>query len=48
MPIGAILVSPEITEVIHSQSNKLGITVHFHSFNTSSLGLIFLTHVCLF
>ncbi|AQK84151.1 Gamma-aminobutyrate transaminase POP2 mitochondrial [Zea mays] len=24
MPIGAILVSPEITDVIYSQSNKLG------------------------
>lgn len=24
MPIGAILVSPEISEVIYSQSNKLG------------------------
>lgn len=24
LPIGAVLVSPEISEVIHSQSNKLG------------------------
>ncbi|URE03676.1 transaminase [Musa troglodytarum] len=28
MPIGAILVSPEIVEVIHSQSNKLGTFSH--------------------
>ncbi|KAG1365125.1 gamma-aminobutyrate transaminase 1, mitochondrial [Cocos nucifera] len=28
MPIGAILVSPEISEVIHSQSNKLGSFAH--------------------
>ncbi|WOL15874.1 putative gamma-aminobutyrate transaminase 3, mitochondrial [Canna indica] len=28
MPIGAILVSPEIAEVIHSQSNKLGSFAH--------------------
>ncbi|XP_010680154.2 gamma aminobutyrate transaminase 1, mitochondrial [Beta vulgaris subsp. vulgaris] len=28
MPIGAILVSPEISEVIHSQSNKLGSFSH--------------------
>uniref|UniRef100_A0A0D9X5E0 4-aminobutyrate--pyruvate transaminase n=1 Tax=Leersia perrieri TaxID=77586 RepID=A0A0D9X5E0_9ORYZ len=28
MPIGAILVSPEITDVIHSQSNKLGSFAH--------------------
>ena len=26
MPIGAVLVSPEITEVIYSQSNKLGMS----------------------
>ena len=25
MPIGAILVSPEVADVVHSQSNKLGI-----------------------
>jgi 4-aminobutyrate--pyruvate transaminase len=28
MPIGAILVSPEITDVIYSQSNKLGSFAH--------------------
>ncbi|KAK9749719.1 hypothetical protein RND81_02G145800 [Saponaria officinalis] len=28
MPIGAVLVSPEISEVIHSQSNKLGSFSH--------------------
>ncbi|KAG8086957.1 hypothetical protein GUJ93_ZPchr0010g9361 [Zizania palustris] len=28
MPIGAILVSPEVTDVIHSQSNKLGSFAH--------------------
>lgn len=28
MPIGAILVSPEIAEVVHSQSNKLGVFSH--------------------
>ena len=27
MPIGAVLVSPEITEVIYSQSNKLGMAI---------------------
>ncbi|XP_034681625.1 gamma aminobutyrate transaminase 1, mitochondrial-like [Vitis riparia] len=28
MPIGAVLVSPEISDVIHSQSNKLGVFSH--------------------
>lgn len=28
MPIGAVLVSPEVSDVIHSQSNKLGIFSH--------------------
>ncbi|XP_035550494.1 gamma aminobutyrate transaminase 3, chloroplastic isoform X2 [Juglans regia] len=28
MPIGAVLVSPEVSEVIHSQSNKLGTFYH--------------------
>ncbi|GAB4847804.1 hypothetical protein Ancab_026867 [Ancistrocladus abbreviatus] len=29
MPIGAVLVSPEISEVIYSQSNKLGVGAYF-------------------
>ncbi|KAG5123795.1 hypothetical protein JHK82_030532 [Glycine max] len=29
LPIGAVLVSPEISEVIHDQSNKLGIGAYF-------------------
>ncbi|MQL05661.1 aminotransferase class III-fold pyridoxal phosphate-dependent enzyme, partial [Escherichia coli] len=28
LPIGAVLVSPEVSEVIHSQSNKLGSFSH--------------------
>ncbi|CAL5212459.1 unnamed protein product [Lathyrus oleraceus] len=35
MPIGAVLVSPEITEVIHSQSNKLGSFSHGFTYSGS-------------
>lgn len=35
MPIGAILVSPEIIEVIHSQSNKLGVFSHGFTYSGS-------------
>lgn len=30
VPIGATLVSPEISDVIHSQSNKLGKLIRFN------------------
>ncbi|XP_010648197.1 gamma aminobutyrate transaminase 3, chloroplastic [Vitis vinifera] len=33
MPIGAVLVSPEISEVIHSHSNKLGSFAHGFTFS---------------
>ncbi|XP_058730301.1 gamma aminobutyrate transaminase 3, chloroplastic [Vicia villosa] len=35
MPIGAVLVSPEINEVIHSQSSKLGIFSHGFTYSGS-------------
>ncbi|XP_004505667.1 gamma aminobutyrate transaminase 1, mitochondrial [Cicer arietinum] len=35
MPIGAVLVSPEISEVIHSQSNKLGSFSHGFTYSGS-------------
>jgi len=48
LPIGAVLVSPEVSEVIHKQSNKLGMVVHlFIRIITKSSVLVF-WHVCLF
>ena len=44
LPIGAVIVSPEISEVIHSESNKLGMFIrsHWHVMMSLLLCLIFL------
>lgn len=48
MPIGAVLVSPKVSDVIHSQSNKLGNFVNLFSLIDLDSPLILLAFCNLF